>query len=141
MLHRLKAEASGNDSSRGWRLKPLLAPLKRAKVEGAAPLPRVPLTGCPLPGTPPPRSETRHRYRRLLGNVRFDDLVGHVATAPAEVAPCPDMAAPKPLAQVRKPRQEAIGASLYYGDTWNARALRPHQPGPRPTQGLWTRLE
>jgi hypothetical protein len=45
----------------------------------------------------------------LLGNVCFDDLVGDVATATAEGVPCPDMASPKPLAQVRKLRQQAIG--------------------------------
>ena len=53
-------KASNNDSSRRLRLKPLPYPLKWATGKGAAPLPRRPLTECPLAGTPRARSETRH---------------------------------------------------------------------------------
>ena len=51
---------------------------------------------------------------RLLRNVRFDDLVGDVAAAPAEGASCPDMAPPKPLPQVRKLGEQAIGAFPFH---------------------------
>ena len=37
---------------------------------------------------------------RLLCDVRLDDLVSDVATAAIEGSPCPDMAPPKPLAQL-----------------------------------------
>jgi hypothetical protein len=55
MLHRLKAEALGNDSSRDGGSSRCRSLLKRAKGEGVAPRPR-----GPLAGTLPPRSETRH---------------------------------------------------------------------------------
>src|SRR5919202_488601 len=113
MLHRLKAEASSDDSSRLLRLKPLLYPLKRAKGEGAAPFPRSPLAGCPLTGTPPPRCETRRHCH---------------GTAAAEIPSSPDMAAPKPLPQVRKFGEETIGAFAFHpldqatdGDVWRDR--------------------
>ena len=47
---------------------------------------------------------------RLLRNVRFDDLVSNIATAAAEVAPRPDMAAPKALPHMRKFGQQTLGA-------------------------------
>ena len=47
---------------------------------------------------------------RLLRNVRFDDLVSDVATAATKVASGPDMTPPKALPQMRKLREEAIGA-------------------------------
>ena len=51
---------------------------------------------------------------RLLRDVRFDDLIGDVAAAATEVASCPDMTPPKPLPQVRKLGQEAIGAFPFH---------------------------
>jgi hypothetical protein len=67
MLHRLKAEASHNDSSRRLRLKPRPYPLKRAKGEGEAPLPRRPLTG-----TPPHTHQAKTLVMDLLPAVRVD---------------------------------------------------------------------
>ena len=46
---------------------------------------------------------------RLLGDVRLDDVVRHVATTAAKVAACPHVAAPKLAAQLRKLREQAIG--------------------------------
>ena len=64
----------------------------------------------------------------LLRNVRLDDLVGDVATAAAEIPSSPDMAAPKPLPQVRKFGEETIGAFPFHpldqatdGDVWRDR--------------------
>ena len=51
---------------------------------------------------------------RLLRNVRFDDLVSDIAAAAAEVAPRPDMAAPKALPHMRKFGQQTIGAFAFY---------------------------
>src|SRR6266705_4791705 len=51
---------------------------------------------------------------RLLRNVRLDDLVRDIAAAATKVAPCPDMAPPKPLAQVRKLGEQAIGAFAFH---------------------------
>jgi hypothetical protein len=51
---------------------------------------------------------------RLLRNVRFDDLVRDIAAAAAEVAPRPDMAAPKALPHMRKLGQETIGAFAFH---------------------------
>jgi hypothetical protein len=47
---------------------------------------------------------------RLLRNVRLDDLVSDMAAAAAEVAPRPDMAAPKALPHMRKCGQQTRGA-------------------------------
>src|SRR5262249_29934481 len=62
---------------------------------------------------------------RLLRNVRFDHLVGHVPTAAAEIASGPDMAPPKPFPQVWNLRQKAVGAFAFHpldqatdGDVW-----------------------
>jgi hypothetical protein len=74
MLHRLKAEALGNDSSRDGGSSRCRSLLKRAKGEGVAPRPR-----GPLAGTLPPRSETRHHcygsdFRRPLKCCNFNTL-------------------------------------------------------------------
>ena len=51
---------------------------------------------------------------RLLGNVRFDDLVGDVAAAATKVAPRPDMAPPKALPHMGKFGQQPIGAFAFH---------------------------
>ena len=51
---------------------------------------------------------------RLLRNVGLDDLVSDVATAATEVAASPDMAPPKPLAQVRELGEQAIGTFAFH---------------------------
>ena len=51
---------------------------------------------------------------RLLRNVRFDDLVSDIAAAAAEVAPRPDMAAPKALPHMGKFGQQPIGAFAFH---------------------------
>ena len=51
---------------------------------------------------------------RLLRNVRFDDLVSDIAAAAAEVAPRPDMAAPKALPHLWKFGEQTIGAFAFH---------------------------
>src|SRR5205809_3106325 len=51
---------------------------------------------------------------RLLRNVRFDHFVRDIAAAAAEVAACPDMAAPKALPHMRKFGQQTIGAFAFH---------------------------
>src|SRR4051812_4008308 len=50
----------------------------------------------------------------LLRNVRFDDLVRDIAAAAAEVASCPDMAAPKALAHMWKFGEQPIGTFAFH---------------------------
>ncbi len=47
---------------------------------------------------------------RLLRDVGLDHLVSDVATPATKVAPCPDVAPPKPFTQVRELAEQALGA-------------------------------
>ena len=85
---------------------------------------------------------------RLLRHIRLDDLVRDVAAAATKVAPRPDMAAPKSLAQVRKLAEPALGAfalqPLDEATAGNVRRDREHDMdmiwGEMPLQHIDARL-